>query len=105
MADILSWNAEFALAPDVIVLLELPVPRALERISRGRGRASLFEEHEYLEKVAEIYCRLDDPLMVRVDALGERESVHEAIVAALRHIETLQEYFPGDAHTTDLETE
>jgi dTMP kinase len=90
--DILSWHAAFAVGPDVTVLLELEVASALERIASGRDRTSLFEDREYLENVAAIYRGMDDPLIVRVDALGGTNAVHEKIVAALAQMECFEGY-------------
>lgn len=103
VGDILARHASFAVAPDVIVLLELEVEYALERIASGRAQASFFEDREYLERVADIYSALDDPLIVRVDALGGTGAVHEKIVAALRQIECFHNYFSEHVRRGELE--
>jgi len=95
-ADILAWNAAFAVAPDAVVLLALPVDSALERIASNRDMLSLFEDREYLERVAAIYQSLDDPLIVRIDALGDIEEVHKKIVVALATMECFHGWFRGE---------
>ncbi|MCA1960840.1 MAG: dTMP kinase [Desulfomonile sp.] len=104
VADILAWNTAFAVAPDAVVLLELPVASALERIASGRDKPSLFEDHEYLEKVAAIYRSLEDPLIVRIDALGDMEGIHKKIVVALAKMECFQGWFQGQLGEDNLDT-
>jgi len=93
VADILAWNAAFAVAPDAVMLLDLPVDSALERIASNRDKLSLFEDREYLERVAAIYLSLDDPLIVRIGALGDIKEIHKKIVVALAKIECFHGWF------------
>jgi dTMP kinase len=82
--SIITANEAFAVAPDVIFLLEVPVEHAFERVSSDRGEAvTPFEARENLERVNSIYARLNDPLLVRIDAAGSVEHVHATIVDAL----------------------
>ncbi len=81
---IITANEAFAVAPDVIFLLEVPVEQAFERVVTDRGEAvTPFEARENLERVNSIYGRLNDPLLVRIGAAGSVEQVHATIVDAL----------------------
>jgi dTMP kinase len=83
--EILSCNRPFAVRPDVIVLLEVPVDLALSRISSGREKAATpFEVRENLEAVDRIYRSLTDPLIKRVRGIGRIEQIHDRIVQLLK---------------------
>ena len=78
-------NRAFAIAPDVIFLLEVPIEVALARIGAGRRQgASPFEARENLESVARIYRSLSDPLLQRLDGTAAVAEVHLRIVELLR---------------------
>jgi dTMP kinase len=82
--EIISENRAFAIPPDVIFLLEVPVEVALSRIGSGRDDgASLFEVRDNLESVARIYRALSDPLIQRLDASLAPAHVHSRIVELL----------------------
>ena len=58
----------FAPEPDVVLIFDLPVSVALERV-KGHGDADEFEKEEHLEKVREAYLDLgSDPLARIIDA-------------------------------------
>jgi dTMP kinase len=79
-----GMNMKFAIAPDIIIFLELPVDAAQERISRGRSVGpTIYEMRENLEAVDRVYRGLSDPLIKRIDALGAVERVHAAVVEEL----------------------
>ncbi|MEJ2716003.1 MAG: dTMP kinase [Deltaproteobacteria bacterium] len=83
--EIISANRAFAIAPDLIFLLEVPVDVALSRIGAGRHQgASLFEARENLESVASIYSSLSDPLLQRLDGTATVAQIHARIVELLR---------------------
>jgi dTMP kinase len=82
--EILRENKAFAIRPDVIFLLEVPIEIALARIGSGRDHgASPFEVRENLESVARIYRSLSDPLIKRLDATLSPDQVHLRIVELL----------------------
>jgi len=61
-------ESEFPL-PDLALLLELSPERALERIAnRGHAAEPLFEEREFLTRVAAEFERLARPYLYRLDA-------------------------------------
>ena len=65
----------FAPKPDVVLIFDLPVSVALERV-KGHSDADEFEEEEHLEKVREAYLDLkNDPLVRIVDATGTPEEI------------------------------
>ena len=66
---------EFAPKPDVVLIFDLPVSIALERV-KGHSDADEFEKEEHLEKVREAYLDLEnDPLVRIVDATGTPEEI------------------------------
>ncbi|UCE87272.1 MAG: dTMP kinase [Deltaproteobacteria bacterium] len=95
-AEILRQSeAEFP-QPDLALLLEIPPSAGLERArSRPDPDEPAFEQREFLERVADIYHRLDRPYLVRIDARGGEAEVHAAVVTALR--ERLDLLGPGPA--------
>ena len=65
----------FAQKPDVVLIFDLPVSVALERV-KGHSDADEFEKEEHLEKVREAYLNLgNDPLVRIVDATGTPEEI------------------------------
>ena len=65
----------FAPKPDVVLIFDLPVSIALERV-KGHSDADEFEKEEHLEKVREAYLNLEnDPLVRIVDATGTPEEI------------------------------
>ena len=66
---------EFAPKPDVVLIFDLPVSIALERV-KGHSNADEFEKEEHLEKVREAYLDLgNDPLVRIVDATRTPEEI------------------------------
>ena len=69
----------FAPKPDVVLIFDLPVSIALERV-KGHSDADEFEKEEHLEKVREAYLDLEnDPLVRIVDATGTPEEIFENV--------------------------
>ena len=69
----------FAPKPDVVLIFDLPVSVALERV-KGHSDADEFEKEEHLEKVREAYLDLEnDPLVRIVDATGTPEEIFENV--------------------------
>ena len=66
---------EFAPKPDVVLIFDLPVSVALERV-KGHSDADEFEKEEHLEKVREAYLNLEnDPRVRIVDSTGTPEEI------------------------------
>ena len=69
----------FAPKPDVVLIFDLPVSVALERV-KGHSDADEFEKDEHLEKVRTAYLDLEnDPLVRIVDATGTPEEIFEDV--------------------------
>jgi len=69
----------FAPKPDIVLIFDLPVSIALERV-KGHSDADEFEKEEHLEKVREAYLDLEnDPLVRIVDATGTPEEIFEDV--------------------------
>ena len=69
----------FAPRPDVVLIFDLPVSVALERV-KGHSDADEFEKDEHLEKVREAYLDLENDHLVRiVDATGTPEEIFEDV--------------------------
>ena len=65
----------FAPKPDVVLIFDLPVSVALERV-KGHSDADEFEKEEHLEKVRVAYLDLEnDPLVRIVDATKTPEGI------------------------------
>lgn len=74
----------FAPAPDLLVMLELDVPTALERVQASRGdEPDHFEGKEYLEKVAEIFATVKHPNLLQLDARQPTVDSVQAILATM----------------------
>ena len=77
-------EAEFPL-PDLVLILEIDAEAALQRVTqRGAARDAAFERLDLLERVAAIFGSLERPYLERVDARGDPDAVHAAILARLR---------------------
>ena len=69
----------FAPNPDNVLIFDLPVSTALERV-RGHSEADEFEKEEHLEKVREAYLNLEsDPLVRIVDSTRTPEEIFEEV--------------------------
>ena len=69
----------FAPKPDVVLIFDLPVSIALERV-KGHSNADEFEKEEHLEKVREAYLDLgNDPLVRIVDATRTPKEIFENV--------------------------
>lgn len=74
---LLDRNA-FAPRPDLVVLLDLPVPAALARV-RARGEADAFEESAFLERVRAGFLALADESWLVLDATAAPAELDAAI--------------------------
>ena len=69
----------FAPDPDIVLIFDLPVSTALERV-RGHSEADEFEKEEHLEKVREAYLNLESDTLVRiVDSTRTPEEIFEEV--------------------------
>ena len=76
-----ALHREFAPEPDLLVILELGVPEALDRIKLSRGGApDLFEKEEYLREVSRIFSQMRHPNLMRLDARRPTAELAAAIL-------------------------
>ena len=77
--NVIRERHAFAPKPDVVLIFDLPVTIALERV-RGHSEADEFEKEEHLEKVREAYLNLrSDPLVRIVDSARAPEKIFEEV--------------------------
>ena len=73
-------EAEFPI-PDLVVLLEVDFQKAFERVhARGSALEGVFEQREFLSRVASVFDALDCTYLERVPGEGEPDPI-EAIIA------------------------
>lgn len=83
--DILAANEALAPAPDIVVILELPVTAALARLSKkGKAARQLSESFPYLKQVEAIYASLKGPHIRRLEASRPPMEVHALILEEVR---------------------
>ncbi len=71
--------------PDLVLLLEIDAGRGLERVGRrGAERNLAFEKREFLERVGEVFRGIDRDYLVCIPADGDEDTVHAAVVEAVR---------------------
>jgi dTMP kinase len=77
-------NLRIAPPPDLLVILELPVAEALERIREKRGdEPDHFEGADYLEKVKRIFDAVEHPNLFRLDARQTTKAMVAAVMERL----------------------
>ncbi len=79
--EIRRVNEEFAPRPDLLLLLDLPVEVALDRIGVRDGEANEFEQRESLQLCQAIFHSLQDDFVRTIDANQSVEAIHAAILA------------------------
>jgi dTMP kinase len=83
-AEIRRLNEEFAPKPDLLLLLELSVDEALDRIGVRDGEANAFEQRDSLQKCHDVFHTLiEEPFVQVIDTRASVEDVHEAIKAVV----------------------
>lgn len=89
-AAILALHRTFAPEPDLLVILELDVAAALERVRHSRGSVpDAFEGETYLRDVEAGFRRIQHPHLLRLDAREPTDRLVQRI------IERLPERFRG----------
>jgi dTMP kinase len=87
-AAVAALNDSFP-PPDLTVILDLPVEVCLERVRARGGAPERFEALHRLREIQDayesviVYCRSRDENIVRIDAGGTPDEVHQAVVAAV----------------------
>jgi dTMP kinase len=91
---ILALNESFAPRPQLVFILNLPVPQALARLAaKGAAARQLSESPQYLQEVAAVYDTLQGPPFHRLDASLAPEVIHELMLwETLAFIEKVPEF-------------
>jgi len=70
-----KMNESFAIAPDLVIILDIDAPAGLARIEGRKRRDELFEREDYLVRVREIFRGLKGPRFVHIDGRADRRAV------------------------------
>ena len=82
-ASIRKTNETFAPEPDMLLILDLPVDIALDRVGVRDGEANEFEQRESLQFCRDLFLGLQNESFAHViDASVDIDHVHEQICAA-----------------------
>ena len=82
--EIRHQNEEFAPIPDHVILLELPVEDALQRIGVRDGSGNEFEKEENLRACESIFAGLRDSFITRIHARQSLAEIHQQVLSHLR---------------------
>jgi dTMP kinase len=86
-AEIRRLNEAFAPVPDLLLILDLDVDTAHQRIGHRGDSTNEFEKREGLEKCREIFLSLrDEPFVRVVDASGSLDEVSSKIFAIVGQV-------------------
>lgn len=77
-------HQRFALRPDIVFILDVPVSLGLRRIKDRPVIYRLFEDREYLKKVREIFLQLDDPECVVLDGRRPAREISREVWSILQ---------------------
>jgi dTMP kinase len=72
-------NEAFAIAPDLVVVLDVDARVGLARIRGRKRRDELFEREDYLVRVREIFRGLTGPRFVHIDGRGDQRAIGREI--------------------------
>ncbi|MBP36757.1 MAG: dTMP kinase [Roseibacillus sp.] len=81
--EIRRINEEFAPRPDLLLLLDLSLDTALERIGVRDGQGNEFEQRESLQLCSQIFHSVQDDFLRVIDADQSIEDLHGDIMAAV----------------------
>ncbi len=82
-AEIRRVNEEFAPRPDLLLLLDLSLDTALQRIGVRDGEGNEFERRESLQRCRDIFHSIADDFLHVVDAERKVEEIQAGIMAAV----------------------
>ncbi len=84
-ASIREKNEVFAPQPDILLILDLPVDVALERIGVRDGEANEFEKRESLQFCRDLFLSLkDEEFACVIDTDASINDVHQQVIAAVK---------------------
>jgi dTMP kinase len=77
-------NERFALPPDIVFFIDVPVERGLARIGGREGRDELFEREDYLARVREIFNGFRGRRFVHIDGTRDVRDISDEILEGVR---------------------
>jgi len=80
VAEIYQEHCDFAIEPDLLVILDLPIDEALARIKKTRGSTDEFEVKSYLKQVASNYLKVKAPVILYLEATKSTEDLAEDVL-------------------------
>ncbi|MGQ9801918.1 MAG: dTMP kinase [Candidatus Saccharicenans sp.] len=83
LEEIRRRHQKFAVVPDLVFILDVPVSTGLRRITDRQIIYSLFEEKDYLKKVRKIFLSFRDPEVMVVDGRPPAAVIHRKIWSLL----------------------
>lgn len=88
-AELLRLNEAFAPRPDLLVLLAIETPVAMQRIHARGELDNQFEREEDLKKSARIFDSLAAPYLLKLDGTRAPRALADDIAAAMRRLPAL----------------
>ncbi|MGB2428764.1 MAG: dTMP kinase, partial [Akkermansiaceae bacterium] len=80
-------NEQFAPKPDILIILDLDVDTALQRIGVRDGQANEFEKRESLDFCRTLFLSLEgEPYAHVISAQASIEDVHAAVAGKVREL-------------------
>ena len=84
--EIRRVNEEFAPQPDLLLLLDLSLDTALQRIGVRDGKTNEFEQRESLQRCRDIFHSVQDDFVTVIDADQSIEDIQAAIFAVVNDL-------------------
>lgn len=81
--EIRRANEDFAPQPDLLLLLDLPLDLALQRIGIRDGAGNEFEQRDALQGCSRIFHSVQDEFLRVIDASGSVEEIQQSILGAV----------------------
>jgi len=91
---------KFAVVPDIVFIIDVPVKLGLSRIKDRPVIYRLFEDKDYLQKVRKIFLSLQDSECLVIDGRRQAKEIHHEIWAKLK--EKLPILSPNNGHCFSL---
>ena len=83
---IIEENRKFSPEPDLLFLIDVDIPTAMERIKRSRDiEAKLFEKESFLLKVRKNYLELNYNFIRIIDGKRSIEEVTDSVISEFEH--------------------
>jgi dTMP kinase len=86
VAALQRQNEAIAPRPDLVLLIDTPLPVALARLQGRHAAPDRFEEEENLRRVQAVFAAMDDPAIVRLDGTMPIEPLAAAALQAVQRL-------------------